>query len=106
MIRDIAMYFAATKLDIGAAKNLLYGALDASEGPHDERWEARRNGDQGVGHLVDTAYEKVAENEEIEAVHATAAPDTLFDPWAEFIVPEFPLDILSPVTQKYRCCAS
>ena len=100
-IRDIAMYFAATKLDIGAAKNLLYGALDASEGPHDERWEARRNGDQGVGHLVDTAYEKVAENEEIEAVHATAAPDTLFDPWAEFIVPEFPLDILSPVTQKF-----
>ena len=47
------------------------------------------------------AYEKVAENEEIEAVHATAAPNTLFDPWAEFIVPEFPLDILSPVTQKY-----
>ena len=32
---------------------------------------------------------------------AEARSETLFDPWAQFIVPEFPLDILSPVTQKY-----
>ncbi len=74
-IRDLAIHFAKTGMEIGAVKNLLYGAMDASEGPHDERWEARRNNPegnstQGVANLVDSAFEKVAEDGEAEKVAA------------------------------------
>ena len=31
----------------------------------------------------------------------TAAAKTLFDPWAHFIVPDFPLDILPPAIQDF-----
>ena len=72
-LRDLPAYFAKTGMDIGACMNLMYGAMDASEGPHDERWEARRNNPdgndtQGVYNLVTSAYEKYAEEKEAEEV--------------------------------------
>ena len=46
---------------------------------------------------IDGAIKKYEESGE----EWTAAAKTLFDPWAQFIVPDFPLDILPPAIQDF-----
>jgi hypothetical protein len=67
-------------LNEGTIVNLTRGLLKNSAGPRDDRWWARYN---AVPSTVRSAWNKFK------------APSTaLFDPWAEYIVPPFPLDIL------------
>jgi hypothetical protein len=64
----------------GAAINFLRGLMEKSTAPHDVRWRDRY---RDIPRLVESAKQPQPQ------------PTTpLFDPWQEFIVPEFPLDIL------------
>jgi hypothetical protein len=41
-LRDLAASYVATGMQTGAAINALYALMDNSQGPHDDRWRARR----------------------------------------------------------------
>ncbi|MHC2412890.1 RecA-family ATPase [Bradyrhizobium diazoefficiens] len=56
-LRDLAAKLTRSGMSAGAAVNFLYGLMDSSTAPHDERWLERRN---DIPRLVETAEEKIA----------------------------------------------
>lgn len=54
-LRDLAASLVATGMQAGAVVNHLSGLMDASTGPHDDRWAARR---QQIPELVNSAVAK------------------------------------------------
>ena len=65
----------------------------------DERWQSRF-GD--VPRIVKTAEEKFGTGRTEEAAAAPAEPaEPLFDPWDDYVVPKFPLDVLPASVQRF-----
>lgn len=56
-LRDLAAKLIRSGMSAGAAVNFLYGLMDSSTAPHDERWLERRN---DIPRQVETAEELVA----------------------------------------------
>jgi len=94
-LTPLASSFAARGVPEAAALSALR-ALLANTQTTDPTRIARR--DTELGKLKDTVrsgYEKFA------TAAATPTGAELFDPWQQFIVPEFPLDVLPPVACKF-----
>jgi hypothetical protein len=86
-IVPLAAKLTTAGLNEGAAVNLIRGILDNSAGPRDDRFKARY---VNVSAAVKSARGKFAHE-----------PGPLFDPWAEYVVPAFPLDILPAVARDF-----
>jgi len=59
-LRDLAASMIATGTQPGAVVNILRGLMDASQGPHDDRWTSRR---AQISDLVASASAKFSPNE-------------------------------------------
>jgi hypothetical protein len=70
----------------GAAINIARAAMEISAAPRDARWQSRYD---DLPRLVRSARK------------FAPPPGPLFDPWAEFVVPPFPLDILPAVAHDF-----
>ena len=92
-LRDSITRLAASAIALGAsdiaARRSLEALMDHSQAPRDERWKAR------VGEIpraISGARAKFSQ----------AQLDTpFFDPWQEYVVPPFPLDILPGAVQRF-----
>ncbi len=90
-IRDLAASMVQSNVSPGAAKGLLRALMQNSSAIHDERWQDRFD---DIDRAVEGAVRKYAQPE-------PSREGALFDPWAQYIVPEFPLKILPPVAQEF-----
>jgi hypothetical protein len=73
----------------------LHALFNASSMPHDERWQERV---ADIGRSARTATEKFAKPE--------PPPTNVFDPWQQYVVPDFPVDILPPIARDFVCAQS
>jgi hypothetical protein len=81
-LRDLAAKLIASGASEGAAVNQLYGLLEGSSAPHDERWKARR---AEISRLVESAAAKFRDPAKEPAPPATPTPLAqvleVFDSW-------------------------
>jgi hypothetical protein len=92
-LRDLGGKLVTAGMGQGAAINLLRGVMQKSAAPHDDRWQARFD---DIPRLVESA-ERPPQAPPSEGKDA----GTLFDPWADYVVPAFPLDILPPAAHDF-----
>jgi hypothetical protein len=88
-LRDLAASMSGSGMSPGAVKGILRAAMNNSAAPRDKRWQERYD---DIDRLVDGAVERFQHS-------STTTP--LFDPWAQFVVPPFPLDVLPPVAREF-----
>jgi hypothetical protein len=89
-IRDFAASLVTSNVSVPAAEGIRRGVMQNSTAPHDKRWKTRFD---DIGRAVASA-----EKEFVEPWHSD---EEFFDPWAQFVVPDFPIDILPPVAQDF-----
>jgi RecA-family ATPase len=80
-LRDMAARLVSTGMKPGAAVNHLRGLMDASQGPHDERWRARRG---QIPDLVSSATAKFAAAD-FDAVDTETSEANKVHPLAWFV---------------------
>jgi hypothetical protein len=90
-IRDFAASMIGSGVSPNAAGGMLRAAMQASVCQHDQRWQDRYDD-------IDRAIESAVEKYQPKVEHASGE---LFDPWAPFTPPEFPLDILPAVVREF-----
>jgi hypothetical protein len=88
-LRDLSGKLRTAGMSASAAVNLLRAHMQESTAPRDDRWTA---GYDDIPRLIGNV--------------ANAPPTTVFDPWAEYQVPAFPLDILPPVARDFVAAIS
>jgi hypothetical protein len=76
----------AAGMNEGAAINVARAVMEISTAPRDARWQSRYD---DLPRLVKNALK------------FAPTPGPLFDPWAEYIVPPFPIDILPAVARDF-----
>jgi Protein of unknown function (DUF3987) len=94
VLAPLASSFAARAVPEVAARGVLHALLDNTQTTDPER---RRRRDTELNKLKETVrsgYEKFA-------AAITTPTGALFDPWQEFVVPEFPLDVLPTVAREF-----
>jgi hypothetical protein len=88
-LASLASSFAASGAPKPVAERALR-ALLANSTPADQKRVERRDTEIGkLDETISSAYLKFT------------PPSELFDPWAEFAVPEFPIEILPPIAQAF-----
>jgi Protein of unknown function (DUF3987)/Bifunctional DNA primase/polymerase, N-terminal len=90
-LRDLGASLVGSGVSPGAAKGVLRAVMNSSTAPRNARWHERYD---DIGRLVESAQEK------FDAV------GELFDPWAQYVMPAFPLDVLPPVAQDFVAAQS
>jgi len=96
-IRDLAAKLIRSGMTAGAAVNFLYGLMDLSATPHDERWQERR---ADIPRQVETAEEFIAAAKTDPPDAASSSPDPV-DLWGKFDPPELPTGLLPAAIEKY-----
>jgi hypothetical protein len=89
-LAPLAGSFAAYALPQPAAQRILHALLDNTVTTDPVRLRRRDAEKRKIPNTVKTAYDKF-----------DAAPRTVFDPWSEFIVPPFPIDVLPGVVGEF-----
>ena len=85
-LRDLGASLLGSGVTPGAAKGVLRAVMNSSTARGSARWRERYD---DIGRAVESAQEK------FDAV------GELFDPWAQYVVPAFPPDVLPPVAQDF-----
>lgn len=92
-IRDFAASMIGSGMSPNATKGILRAVMQSSLIPHDgRRWRERYD---DIDRTVESAEEKYRQ---------PATPHQkgiLYDPWAPYIVPLFPLDVLPPIVAEF-----
>jgi hypothetical protein len=94
-LAPLASRFAARGISEAAAMRALRALLTNTQTSDPIRLARRDTELSKLKDTVRSGYEKFA------TAAATPTGAELFDPWQQFIVPEFPLDVLPPVAHKF-----
>jgi hypothetical protein len=94
-IRDLAASMIGSGVSPRTTTGLIEAVMKASTIKHDKRWQERYD---DIGRTVDNAVEKFSPQDD-------AAPlptgGNLFDPWAPFEVPPFPIEVFPGAVQEF-----
>jgi Protein of unknown function (DUF3987) len=95
-IRDLAASMIGSGVSAPAATVMLRAVMQASSlRRDDERWKARYN---DIERTVDSAVERYGQTDDVPFQQNDAG---FFDPWAQFVVPDFPVQILPPIVRDF-----